>query len=294
MSKDPSAFLSSPATPTQITALNFALQNVSGLRRSAVPDLIRHIPTVLMPDEMPELALAVEYKHVDGPLLLLTNRRFMFVRNSMWPFGKPRVSVFQCSDITSVEWSPGRARHKIVIHMGKTKEECYGIWGQKFESRKMAEHLASKAPGRSKSVAKDARTAKVHAIENMAHWIAQVDSGSAEMQQLPDILAEDEMPENLCDVLYDDRHGLDVSGVLNKFGLLVLTDRRLIFVHKHLGSRVEVHEFPYETIESVTFTKGLMLGSVSVWANGLEEKFDKMFSHSVDSWVNALEQKIGA
>jgi hypothetical protein len=284
-----------PPTAAQVDALNRALQNVGSVRQFAIQDLIRAIPETLLPDEIPELVLAVEYKGTDACLLVATNQRFMFIKDGFFPFSKKKVTAFWNGTIAEVEWHPGRARHRITIRMGmgRKKEECYGLWGEKFQSRKMAEHLASKVAGGSGSIAKDPATVKTHAIDDLNHETV-LPARSADLKRLQGILEEDEMPEQLfSDVEHDDRNGLNVASTLNPFGLLAISDRRLIFLNKEPLSKLRVESFPYDTIERVEFTKGIMFGSVTIWTNGRVEKFDKLASSEVEGLVEALRERTG-
>ena len=111
------------------------------------------------------------------------------------------------------------------------------------------------------------------------------------MKHLPDILAEDEMPEELLTAEYDDRRGLNVSRTYNIHGLLVCTDRRLMFVHKHLGSAPEVHEFPYDAIDRVDSSTGWVNGDFKVYSHGIEEIF-KAEKSGVIGFVYFLNKKI--
>ena len=291
-STDPS-ISTDPTSPTaaQIHAFNSATQNVGDLRRFALREEIKHVPKILLPDEMPEQALAVEYDGHDACLLVVTNLRFMFITDKLFSF-KKLVQHYPCSAVTKIEWSPGRARHKIVIHMGDKKKECYGFGGEQFQTRKMAEWLSSKVPGGSKSFAKDARTAKAHALEDMARSNQPRIMG-AELKSLPDLLEEDEMPTWMFDgVKYDDLPGLNVSKGNQPFGLLTVTDRRLLHVSKEPLSKPVAATFPFEDIEWVTYTDGLIFGSITVGGRGREEKFDKLLSHEVKDVVAYLEEKM--
>ena len=157
----------------------------------------------------------------------------------------------------------------------------------------MAEHLASKVAGGSGSIAKDPATVKTHAIDDLNHETV-LPARSADLKRLQGILEEDEMPEQLfSDVEHDDRNGLNVASTLNPFGLLAISDRRLIFLNKEPLSKLRVESFPYDTIERVEFTKGIMFGSVTIWTNGRVEKFDKLASSEVEGLVEALRERTG-
>jgi hypothetical protein len=50
-------------------------------------------------------------------------------------------------------------------------------------------------------------------------------------------------------------------------GLVVLTDRRLLFVQDGVMSKT-TEDFPMEKVSSVEWTSGMMLGSIVIFASG--------------------------
>lgn len=77
-----------------------------------------------------------------------------------------------------------------------------------------------------------------------------------ELRKLPSLLNDRERVITLAAGLYDEVNGL-----------VVATDRRVMFVGEGvLRSRLE--DFPYEKISSVQTEKGLMLGSLIIFASG--------------------------
>ena len=102
---------------------------------------------------------------------------------------------------------------------------------------------------------------------------------------------QNEMPEHFLGVEYDDRHGSKVSAVMSRHGLLVATDRQLVFIHKHLGAKREAHRFSYSMIDHVECSKGLLMGELKVHANGQEDIF-KADSWAVESFAQYLNAKM--
>ncbi len=101
------------------------------------------------------------------------------------------------------------------------------------------------------------------------------------------------MAETLFMAVYDDRKGLKVSSATLEYGVLAATQGRLIFVQKPPIGKAKAIAFPHEDIERVTFTKGMMFGSVSVWVDGAEEKFDKLHKSDAENLARYVEDKIG-
>ena len=79
--------------------------------------------------------------------------------------------------------------------------------------------------------------------------------GKKEIEELPNIIAENEHIDNLIQGTYN-----------NGNGILVSTNRRLIFVDKGLGLKVE--DFPLDKISSIQYEVGLALGKVKIHTSG--------------------------
>ena len=273
--------VSKSPTTAQVHAANAAMVELNGITRVANGDWIKQVMGLLRPDELPEKMLAVDYRGDPDSMMVVTNLRVIFLSLKAFSFSKVKVRDFPCYEITNVEFSPGMAKHRITIHRGKKKEECHGqMMEGKFRARKMAEHLATKVPGGSNSVAKDSKTANVHALDDLAR--ARGISGvSGALNHLAGILEEDEIAEKLF-----------MAGATLEHGLLVAASNRLIFVSKPPLSKAQVVALPYEDIERVSFTKGMMFGSLSAWVQGVEEKFDKLPSGEAESLARYVEGKI--
>ena len=111
------------------------------------------------------------------------------------------------------------------------------------------------------------------------------------LKQLPDVLDGDEMPERLLYGEYDDRNGLQVASGENHIGLLAATGRRLVFVSKLPIGRRKVYEFDYDDIEQTEWTKGLMIGALTVRANGRSEIF-RAPNTEVEKFALYLEDRV--
>lgn len=60
-----------------------------------------------------------------------------------------------------------------------------------------------------------------------------------------------------------------VSGALdNRVGMLVATDRRLIFLDKKMLGGLKVEDFPYQNITSISYELGMMFGTIRIFASG--------------------------
>ena len=98
-------------------------------------------------------------------------------------------------------------------------------------------------------------------LEEVKEQLRGLDSWSAilgrkEINELPRILWEGEQIRGAIQGLYN-----------NRLGLLVSTDRRLVFVDKGWLS-LKVEDFPYDKISSIQYELGWIFGEITVFASG--------------------------
>lgn len=110
--------------------------------------------------------------------------------------------------------------------------------------------------------------------------------GHKEIKELPNILWEDEKIEKIVQGLYE-----------KKNGILVATNKRLVFVDKGLiyGRRVE--DFPYDKISSIQYKTGLVFGELTIFASGnkadiqnVEKKQVRNFSDYVRARITEIKE----
>ncbi|WP_191906956.1 PH domain-containing protein [Adhaeribacter soli] len=81
--------------------------------------------------------------------------------------------------------------------------------------------------------------------------------GRKEINELPNILAHNEKIDNI------------IQGTYNKGqGILVSTNRRLIFIDKGLLYGLKVEDFPLDKISSILYETGLIFGTVKIHTTG--------------------------
>lgn len=122
-------------------------------------------------------------------------------------------------------------------------------------------------------------TAVVKALPNGAtFW------NGKDIKELPNILWEDEMLETLIGGNYD-------KGT----GILVATNKRLLFVNKGLMWGLKVEDFPYDKISSIQYTQGFVFGEIDIFASGNKakiERVDKLYCAQFCEKVRARITKI--
>ena len=126
---------------------------------------------------------------------------------------------------------------------------------------------------------------KDQSIKEAVRYIDGINKGSfgskREIKELPKILWEDELPEQIVTGYYND-----------KSGLLVATDRRMIFLDKGFLGQLKVEDFWYDNISSMESTRGIVWGSITVYSSGNKAVIDKVPKKEIDDFVTAQRNKL--
>lgn len=112
--------------------------------------------------------------------------------------------------------------------------------------------------------------------------------GKREIKQLPDILWEDEKVESI------------VQGMYSKgLGILVATNKRLVFVDKGMIYGLTVETFPYKNISSIQYSTGLLYGKLTIFSSGNKSEIDnvgkkevRLFSEFVRNKLSSLDEPL--
>lgn len=107
--------------------------------------------------------------------------------------------------------------------------------------------------------------------------------GRKEINELPKILAPDEVVDNLA------------QGTYNKGqGILVSTNRRLLFVDKGLLYGLKVEDFPLDKISSIQYETGLLFGTIKIHTTGNIAKIDDVEKASARSFSEFIRDKLSS
>lgn len=106
--------------------------------------------------------------------------------------------------------------------------------------------------------------------------------GRREIKELPSILWEDELPEKIVQGMYN-----------NASGLLVATNKRLIFIDKGLFS-LKVEDFPYDKITSIQYSTGLLMGAIEIYASGNKAEIKGVSKDQVKPFAEYVRARITA
>ncbi len=109
----------------------------------------------------------------------------------------------------------------------------------------------------------------------------------SEIKELPNIIRDDETIKDIISGFYD-------SGS----GILVATNKRLIFVYKGLMWGMKVEDFPFDKISSIQYELGMLTGELIIFASGNEAKIKavakdrcSVFCENVRSLISNPEKK---
>lgn len=113
-------------------------------------------------------------------------------------------------------------------------------------------------------------------IDNVSQFL-----GRKEIKELPNILASSEMIDNI------------VQGIYNGgFGLLVSTNRRLIFIDKGLLYGLKVEDFPLDKITSIQYETGLMFGEIKIHTSANIAKIEQVDKKIARNFAEFIRDKL--
>lgn len=111
--------------------------------------------------------------------------------------------------------------------------------------------------------------------------------GRKEINELPQILAVNENINNIVQGTYN-----------NGSGILVSTNRRLIFIDKGLLYGLKVEDFPHDKISSIQYETGLLLAKIKIHTSGnialidnVEKSSARQFSEFVRDYISQPKQQ---
>ena len=107
--------------------------------------------------------------------------------------------------------------------------------------------------------------------------------GRKEIKELPDILWEDEIVENLIQGFYN-----------NGNGILVATNRRLIFIDKGLLYGLKVEDFPLDKISTIQYSTGMLMGKLTIFTSGNKAVIDNVDKKDVRLFGDFVRNKISS
>lgn len=113
-------------------------------------------------------------------------------------------------------------------------------------------------------------------LSNVSNYL-----GRREINELPKILASTEIVDNLAQGTYN-----------NGQGILVSTNRRLLFVDKGMLYGLKVEDFPLDKISSIQYETGLLLGGIKIHTTGNIAKIENVEKSSARSFAEFVRDKL--
>ena len=107
--------------------------------------------------------------------------------------------------------------------------------------------------------------------------------GRREIKELPRILWENECLENIIQGTYNDGNGV-----------LVATNKRLIFVDKGFVVGLKVEDFPYDKISSIQYETGILMGTLVIFASGNKAEIKKVAKNNLRGFAEWVRARISA
>lgn len=105
--------------------------------------------------------------------------------------------------------------------------------------------------------------------------------GRREINELPSILAPTEIIDNLA------------QGTYNKGqGILVSTNKRLLFIDKGMLYGLKIEDFPLDKITSIQYETGLLLGGIKIHTSGNNAKIENVEKASARSFAEFVRDKL--
>ncbi|KIA97507.1 hypothetical protein OA88_21210 [Flavobacterium sp. JRM] len=105
--------------------------------------------------------------------------------------------------------------------------------------------------------------------------------GRKEIGELPEILAQNEIIDNIAQGTYN-----------NGLGILVSTNRRLLFIDKGMLYGLKVEDFALDKISSIQYETGLLLGAIKIHASGNIAKIENIEKSTARSFSEFVRDKI--
>jgi hypothetical protein len=123
-------------------------------------------------------------------------------------------------------------------------------------------------------------------LEEVHQQIAAIEGGNRfiprkEVRELPNVLAPSECVEQLTPGFYN-------GGI----GLLVATNRRLIFLDKGMLYGLRVEDFHYDRISSIQYRTGLLLGEITIFASGNRAEISQVEKSMVRQFGDYVRARI--
>lgn len=107
--------------------------------------------------------------------------------------------------------------------------------------------------------------------------------GRREINELPNILAHNEPVLNIVQGFYSGGNGI-----------LIATDRRLVFIDKGMIYGLKVEDFPYDKLTSIQYETGLLLAKITLFTSGNRALIDNVDKKQARTFSEAVRERLSA
>lgn len=109
-------------------------------------------------------------------------------------------------------------------------------------------------------------------------------SSKSEIKAMVNVLHDDEQIVAMLSGLLKNVHGHNINGS----GLVVATDKRVIFYRKSIIGTVTMEEIPISKVSSASFRKGILLAEVFIGTSGNNASIDNCDQKSAELFSKTL------
>ena len=110
----------------------------------------------------------------------------------------------------------------------------------------------------------------------------------AEVKELPSILSANETLISVVEGFLKKIHNREVGG----WGLVILTDKRVLFYRKSFIGTVTSEEIPISRVSSVSFRKGMLSASLAVITSGNEALVEQCNKDEAKRFCDKIQRMI--
>ncbi|MCJ7647612.1 MAG: PH domain-containing protein [Candidatus Lokiarchaeota archaeon] len=258
---------------------------------------VKELPGILQDDEKIEKFAGGFYDNRTG-VIVATDQRFLFIYKTV--FSGVKVKDYPYERINSVEYNQGLIYGGLQLFFKDYLIEIKSI--DKTLVKGIFDYIRSKigsAEGRETTVEELGKNMVSPTLDEIERQIKNLDKRKQilkrkEIKELPGILRNNEKIESIASGEYDE-----------SYGIIVVTDKRFLYISKSMFSGVKVKDYPYDSIDSVLLDKNkiyfpglpgaelciISQGNVAAVITKIPLNLAQGIFDSIQSKINSSEEK---
>jgi hypothetical protein len=254
------------------------IQNIDGLSKFLRKKEIKELPNILWDNENVENLIDGIIDNLRGGILVATNKRLIFIDKELL-YGL-NVKDFPYDIVNSIQYTTGLIFGKLTIIVSGNKTIIENVDKQRFQI--FSDFVKNKISSSQKETVQEPKskleqiTTQIQNIDGLSKYLEK-----KEIKELPNILLDNENVENLINGTYNDSNGI-----------LVATNKRLIFINKGFLHGLNVTDFPYDIVSSIQYTTGLLFGKLTIFASGNKVVIENVDKQRVQIFSDFVKNKI--